>query len=406
MKRLLVNFRTVVNQSMIKRETRNGDEFVIIRSATLPDNCVMNGGLYPGDEIEKAFMTLDGKMAPLGHPQDANGNFVLAASQYSIDNFYVGAFNENVTRENGRVFLDKAINVSKAMSTDKGKRLMDRIKAIENGAGEPIHTSTGVLLQARDGEGVNHKGQEYTWIAENMVFDHDAILIDEPGAATPEDGVGIAVNSAGDKFDVQFVDLEPLTVNADDGEETPKTVLLKLAKLIGFADFKKPAYNSDSKHLLNQDGDPMKNRMLDALKNAKVNTEGMDDDAIMNAHTKMLEERFKSKKDEKKANVDDQASIIAAAVTNALAPVVEKLDKMESDMKAGADAERAKLIEVIVNAKIGHEEIDLKELSIKLLTTMATNCAKPKDTQFLSAGFKNNSGDKDQLDYATMEAPE
>ena len=71
--------------------------------------------------------------------------------------------------------------------------------------GEPIHTSTGIFLY-RDTQ-VGNAAKGYSWIARNMEFDHDAILLDGPGAATPDDGVGMMVNSLID-------DAKPVAVNA------------------------------------------------------------------------------------------------------------------------------------------------------------------------------------------------
>ena len=61
--------------------------------------------------------------------------------------------------------------------------------------GEPIHTSTGIFLNVED-SGVS----EYGYIAKDMYFDHDAILLGEEGAATPSQGVGMMVNKTASSF--------------------------------------------------------------------------------------------------------------------------------------------------------------------------------------------------------------
>lgn len=408
---MLVNFRSVVNRSMIRRDSRNGDEFVIIRSATLPDNVVMNGGLYPAEEIENGYMTLEGTLAPLGHPMDANGNFIPATSQYAIDNYYVGAANENVVRENGRVFLDKAINVSKAMQTDKGKRLMDRIKALESGKGEPIHTSTGVFLQQREEEGMNANGQEYTWVAENMRFDHDAILLDEPGAAQPEQGVGIAVNSDGIQHKVFNVDLEPYEFKTN--EESPQTLLQKLLKAVGFADSGNTAYNHDSKYLLNEGDDPMKDRIIGALKKANRYKDGMSDDEMMNAYEDMMMGKAKNMSEKKnmtdgdgkersKMNADETVKIVKDAVSAAMAPVVAELDAIKANAKAKEDAEKMDAVAVVVNSNLLTKE-QAEAMPLESLVALAANSQKAPAG--LNTSFSVNHKDTD-FDYAGMEAPE
>lgn len=210
-KKLLVNVINQVNASQIRTVTEQGDEWLVVPSATLPDNVVMNGGLYPAEEIAKSYATLNGTHAPVEHPQDRNGQYILCGQPAAMINGYlVGAENRNVKRENGRVFCEKWIHVRTALSSERGKRLVDRINALAAGQGEPIHTSTGLLLEREElAEPLtNTAGQQYNWIARNMFFDHDAILLDNPGAATPSQGVGIGVNANGEE-------LERMVVNAE-----------------------------------------------------------------------------------------------------------------------------------------------------------------------------------------------
>lgn len=178
---------TRVNASQIKKEEINGEPHYRIPSATLPDDVVMNGGLYPADEIAASFASLEGTPAPLGHPKVGN-QFVPASSPHAINKHWIGAWNENVRRENGRVLLDKVVNIRVANQSEGGRQL---IQAIEKQ--EPIHTSTGLQLEIKVANGES-RGKPYTWVAQNMQFDHDAILLGEPGAATPEEGVGMFVN--------------------------------------------------------------------------------------------------------------------------------------------------------------------------------------------------------------------
>lgn len=139
MKTVRVNIRSLANAGAIRREKRNGRDVVIVPSATLPDDIVMNDIMYPADEIAKSFASLERTPAPLGHPM-INGAFVSARDPEGINLGWIGAWNENVRRENGRVFLDKVIDVETASRSDGGKRVLE---AIDNGG--PIHTSTGLL---------------------------------------------------------------------------------------------------------------------------------------------------------------------------------------------------------------------------------------------------------------------
>lgn len=219
-KKKMVQCATRINRGAVRRESIGGVEHVIVSSFTLPDDVVMNGGLYPAKEIARSFGTLERTLAPIEHPTDSNGNFISASDPEAIHNFHAGAFNVNVTQEDGRVHVEKHINVQEALKTERGKRLMDRIEELEtNSKPRPVHTSVGVFLEVEELEKpqTNAAGEEFTWIARNMFFDHDAILLDSVGAAQPSDGVGMAVNSVGEEIKVERVVLAGNTVKASTG---------------------------------------------------------------------------------------------------------------------------------------------------------------------------------------------
>jgi len=95
MDKIRVNLRATVNAADIRTEQHNGREHIVVPSYTLPDGVVMNGGLYPKEEIDAAFNTLDGTLAPIGHPKK-DGQFVSANSAEAINAYHVGAWNRNV----------------------------------------------------------------------------------------------------------------------------------------------------------------------------------------------------------------------------------------------------------------------------------------------------------------------
>jgi hypothetical protein len=213
-----------VNRSAVTRKSVDGVEHIIVSSFTLPDDVVMNGGLYPAEEIAKSFAGLERTLAPVEHPH-INGQFIPATDPHAIHNFHAGAFNANVTRQNGRVHLEKHINVQEAMKTERGKRLLDRIAELETSPNpRPIHTSTGVFLEVELlGEAkTNAAGEEYDWIARNMSFDHDAILLDSVAAATPDKGVGMGVNFDGDQ-----VDVEQFTLDVEESKDLPPVISVR-----------------------------------------------------------------------------------------------------------------------------------------------------------------------------------
>lgn len=189
-----VNITTRVNSQSIRRETYNGREHLVLPSYTLPANVVMNGGLYSASEIDAHYKGLEGTLAPLGHPQ-VNGQFVSAFSPEGINAGHIGAWNRNVKKSGNRIYLEKWVDVARAEESEGGRELLERVAAIERGDEvPPIHTSVAAFLdQLEPNEEQRATGAE--WVAKIHGMDHDAILLHEVGAATPEQGVGLMVNA-------------------------------------------------------------------------------------------------------------------------------------------------------------------------------------------------------------------
>ena len=189
-----VNITTRVNSQSIRRETYNGREHLVLPSYTLPANVVMNGGLYTEPEINAHYQGLEGTLAPLGHPQ-VNGQFVSAFSPEGINAGHIGAWNRNVKKSGNRIYLEKWVDVARAGESEGGRELLERVAAIERGDDvPPIHTSVAAFLdQLEPNEQQRATGAE--WVAKIHSMDHDAILLHEVGAATPEQGVGLMVNA-------------------------------------------------------------------------------------------------------------------------------------------------------------------------------------------------------------------
>lgn len=334
----LIHVNKKITADMIRREQVNGADSIIIRSATLPDNVVMNGGLYPAEEIESSYKGLERKLAPLGHPM-MDGKFISAADPHAVHNYDVGAYVANVSRENGRVFHDTVINVDVAGRSDKGRKLLDAINAMEE-TGEPIHTSTGIYLkrQELDAPMTNAAGYEYNWIATNMQFDHNAILINEEGAATPQQGVGLAVNSAGEE-------LELMTVNEDD------------------------EYQPNSEQEIDEEKElqGMLKGIVSFIKNMafapRIDAAYNEDVITTNSH-----EDLEMTKEEMQALLKEQAETMQANFDEKLAPLTQKIESLEANAKANEDAERAPLAEK-AKAK-GLEPADIDAMSTNALKVM------------------------------------
>ncbi|MDX0722573.1 hypothetical protein GOD64_27735 [Sinorhizobium medicae] len=362
MKHVRVNVRSVANTKAVRKEKRNGRDVVIVPSATLPDNIIMNGIMYPADEIEKSYVSLNRTPAPLGHPT-INGKFVSARDPEGINLGYIGAWNENVRRENGRVFLDKVIDVEVANRSPGGKEVL---AAIEKG--EPVHTSTGLIANL---EAVSN-ASDHKHIARNIQFDHDAILLNESGAATPEQGVGMLVNANGEQEEIQVIN-SSLTEEADreiDWAGTSLVEALRRRENIGIWDKVKAA-------------------IMEAVGSGRVpSTNRKEDDMPVS------DEQFKSLSDEVKTLSESMAKIgdtIGAAVANAVKPLVDAQNEMVANQKTKEEAEKAELVVKVVKANVLSESA-AKELTLNALKELASK-AEPGKAAALNGAFKP-AGDK------------
>ena len=119
MKTQNLSFVTQVNSDRI---TDDGETITIRSTTPVVDDVVMNGGLYPADEIAKSYASLEGTPAPLDHPVDADGNFISASNGDGLQKFYVGAINKNVSYKNGVVESDVVVNKAQALAHPRGRR--------------------------------------------------------------------------------------------------------------------------------------------------------------------------------------------------------------------------------------------------------------------------------------------
>lgn len=363
-----VNIKARVNNAEIRREQRNGRDVIVVPSATLPDNVVMNGVMYPAEEIDASFRTLNRTPAPLGHPMIGN-QFIGAREPEAINEFWVGAWNENVRRENGRVHLDKVIDVEAAQRTVNGKRLLEAIEKRE-----PIHTSTGVWMEI---EPVPNNDQ-YDGIARSMQFDHDAILLDEEGAATPQMGVGIFVNSDGERKEVDAV-----TVSVPDDEiEIAAGFLLDAAE----------------RHEKRNRMTEMKKRVAQMMRNL-LNSNPDDQGASLQGNSE--DGDMSVSKEEFEAFKESVGTQISEAVTAAIEPVVNTLNEIDQERKDRQDAEHAELVKRVVNVGLLDED-DAKELTLNALRKLSEK-AKPAASAPLMGQFAGNS-DGDEWEGYSLNA--
>lgn len=358
MKQVRVNMRSVANTAKARSETRNGREVIVVPSATLPDDVVMNNIRYPAEEIGKSFASLNRTPAPLGHPMIGN-SFISARDPEGINIGYIGAWNENPRREGGRVLLDKVIDVEVANRTDGGKRVL---AAINEGA--PVHTSTGLLCELEPA--MNGDGFEYT--ARNIIFDHDAILLDSEGAATPAQGVGMLVNGS----QIEVINSAIEWADRDlDWAVTSVVDALERREKAGLVDRIKTALLGAFTPLRETSATGKEADMTDVNQFNELS-------AKVNALTE---------------SVSKIGETIANAVAAAVKPLTDNLDAMQANEAAKVEAEKAELVAKVVKANLLSEGA-AKELTVNALKELAAKAAPGTAAALNGAAAPSNPADE------------
>lgn len=370
MKRNRVNVLTVVNSaSNITNETVNGKPHIVVRGITpVVDDIVMNRKLYPAAEIEKAYNTLERNPMPLGHPK-VDGKHVSARDVQAVNEYHVGAWLQNVSHKDGKVTGDMYVNRQYAESSEKGKRLINRLDEMLAGTNsDPIHISTGLLYSGIAANGES-KGKKYNEIATNMMFDHVAVLLDEPGAGTPDEGVGIFVNAEGDEVEIEVVNLKEAS-NPDPQDPSFKSFFTQLKALFGA--------NSDSTQ---KETDPMKDLIVNALKAKGKPIDGKTDAELMDAYNQMLAENAdtKTEKPEEKAarekaeKEEPERANNQAEAPAWFKPFADDLAAVKSGLTVNADKEKSEQ-RAAVKAKFGMTDVAVNALDGEPLKELFAQC--------------------------------
>nr|ELR5106821.1 DUF2213 domain-containing protein [Providencia rettgeri] len=427
-----------VNSSNISTETIDGDEHIVIRGVVpVIDNVVMNGGLYPASEINSSFKSMEGRQCPYGHPK-IGSDYVSADMPRAVNQYHIGAWAENVRKDGEKVIMDVKVNRRFADGCEKGKEFLSRIDNIIAGnSSDPIHVSTGLLLQREQNKGKS-KGKAYTWVARNMHFDHIAILpASEPGAATPEDGVGMFVNSEGEKLETETAELidaanctqeglfnkakfffannsfsfediysalRAALRNASSGDDWPYPEMVWPDKFIYY----KSGKTYQQKYLMNDDGDaelvgepievvrkpteyevktnketnPMKEIITNALKAKGIEIEGKSDAELLDAYNQMNAEEKKEETPEEKAAREKKEKAEKDKADSAnnselqqqiTAAVNAAIAPLQAQLNANADKE-VNAMRDAVKAKFGMSDIAVNALSGDPLKELYAQC--------------------------------
>lgn len=441
-----------INASNVSTTTINGQEHYVIRGAVpIVDDIVMNGGLYPAEEINNSYLTMERKLMPLGHPM-VNGKYVSANDPQAVNDYYAGAWAQNVSKASDKVVMDVYVNKAVAEAKPDGKRLIQRLDDMITGNNaEPIHVSTGLLLNKEQKAGES-KGKKHSWVAHNMQFDHIAILLDEPGAGTPEEGVGMFVNADGQEGDVETASITEAAnslkngllnkvkfffahnsdasfdeiyqmlreaIRAPSGSDVYRYVVTvwpdKFIYEEGPQLFQQKYLIDDSAVTLvgepievvrkpteyevktNGEQNPMKQKMIAALNAAGVTTEGLTDDQVWDAYNQQMQKKAGGGDP---AGAQVNADAITAAVNAAISPLTDKIGHLEAQLQANAEKDITAKRQAVKAKFPFMTEAAINSLAGDALNDMFSQC---QTSTGLNPAFQGNGA---QSDILTMEAPE
>ncbi|EKN4029624.1 DUF2213 domain-containing protein [Yersinia enterocolitica] len=374
MSRICVNVLSVINSaSNITTETINGKPHIVVRGVTpIVDDIVMNRKLYPAAEIEKSYKSLERNPMPFGHPK-VNGKHISARDVQAVNDYHVGAWLQNVNRDGGKVSGDMYVDRRYAEGSDNGKRLIQRLDDMAAGKNvAPVHISTGLLHKEITANGES-KGKRYEKIVTNMDFDHVAVLLDQPGAGTPEEGVGIFVNAEGDEQEIETANI------ADSAIPDPQDPAIKQF----FNQFM--AFFSANNKPVKEEAKPMKELITNALKAKGKEVEGKTEAELLDAYNQMNAEEAKIKietPEEKavreKKEADDKAAKDKATNSEEMPlwakALADRVDSVVNSLSVNSDKEKTEKRSA-VKAKFGLEDIAVNALDGAALDGLFAQCA-------------------------------
>ncbi len=184
-----------VNLSGVTRHDTMAGRDYLVASAVMIVEGVLDGShgplLYPADELKKSVPLWNNKPAVLYHPE-ANGEGISACDPVVITNRGLGVL-MNTSFEDNKLKTEVWLDMERVKAIDE--RVLE---AVENQ--EVMELSTGLLTDDDDTPG-EFNGIAYDSTARNYRPDHLAILPDQIGACSIEDGAGfLRLNKAGDKL--------------------------------------------------------------------------------------------------------------------------------------------------------------------------------------------------------------
>lgn len=174
-----------------RRVTRNGREYIVAPVSMIVPG-VLNGSqgpiLYTAEENVRSVDAWNGMPLVVYHPRGPDEKPVSARSPEIIDEYGVGEVFNSRAGDKGELLAEAWFEVSSVRRVDT--RVMSLLEK-----SNPFELSTGLDFdKVPVANGSEYEGTSYDLIARNYRPDHLAILPDQKGACSVEDGCGVLVN--------------------------------------------------------------------------------------------------------------------------------------------------------------------------------------------------------------------
>lgn len=188
---------TANRRGKIRNESLNGIDYLVAPMTLIVPGVLSGSGgpiFYPLQNIAEDPTIWNNVPLTKNHPTNPDGSFLSARTPEVLRDSLGMVLNSRI--ENDKLVAEAWFNIDACNRVDS--RIIANVKA-----GIQTELSTGLVAEVLDlkEEGV-HNGKTYTrQIGNGLKADHVAILLDEPGACSVDDGCGILNASSDDTND-------------------------------------------------------------------------------------------------------------------------------------------------------------------------------------------------------------
>ena len=212
------------NAGTIRTVSLSGGEYVVFPVVPIREG-VLNGHFVSSREIERSTPGWNGRPLTLGHPKDQDsGDYVTANSPGAWEKYGIGwVFSAGFV--DGRMVAEGWIDKARIAALGRDD-LVDGLLT-----GVHMDVSTGYFCDVVQKDGV-FKGDKFNGVQSGIVPDHLALLPDERGACSWDDGCGIPRVNIGGIMEVQEGAIVPEVEAIDDAVVNAAPIVIEDAQVI------------------------------------------------------------------------------------------------------------------------------------------------------------------------------